>query len=155
MGGTRFIVGALQQILLARSHVARVAFLEAPDAGAAGRADGQTSAAAAAAEAAAGSSGGAAGAEAGAGTGQDSGAATAAAGAHVAGPEFEWSKVEAAVATGPPLQHTSEFHLLAGAGGCGGMRARVGGTRAGFGAGLLAGVCAIWRCRSDCQQESV
>lgn len=134
MGGTRFIVGALQQILFNRSHHARVAILEADVAAAASSA--ASTAAGGAAEAAAAPGGTAAG-----GTDGLGGAAAAAAGGskaagskkeacksgcsapgstdgeRVAGPDFDWSKVESALAVGPPLHHTKEFHLLAGEAG--------------------------------------
>lgn len=55
MGGTRFVVGALQQILLKRKHAARVALLDAP-AAPAGASSGSEGAVAAAAYASASSS---------------------------------------------------------------------------------------------------
>ncbi|GAB4814339.1 hypothetical protein N2152v2_001385 [Parachlorella kessleri] len=105
MGGTRFTVGALKQILLAKTHVARVAILEAGTAGApaAGREDGHAEGGEAGAVGMAGSAAAAAG---------GAGGILPGAGGRVAGPQFDWGKVEAATQAGPSLQHIQEFHLL-------------------------------------------
>ena len=86
MGGTRFVVGALQQILLKRKHAARVALLEPA-------ADGTAGAAGAAAAA----------------------ASSAAADGHQAGAPSPAAALAAAAAQpGPPVQQLAAFQQLAG-----------------------------------------
>ena len=93
MGGTRFVVGALQQIMLKRTHRARVALLEPAESPAAA----EVEAAAAAAD------GGMAGGSVAPLVGGDGGS------------EKQLGLLEAAALAGPPLLQLAAFQQLAGA----------------------------------------
>lgn len=97
MGGTRFVVGALQQILLKRKHAARVALLEPA-------ADGAGSGSAAAAAA-----GAAAAASAAAADGQQVGVQPP-----TAAQQHAEALAAAAAQPGPPVQQLAAFQQLAG-----------------------------------------
>lgn len=97
MGGTRFVVGALQQILLKRKHAARVALLE-PGTESAGSTSSTAAAAAAAASSAA----------------ADGLQSTAQPPANAAAQQQAEALAAAAAQPGPPVQQLAAFQQLAG-----------------------------------------
>lgn len=101
MGGTRFVVGALQQILLKRKHAARVALLE-PGAESAGSSSSSAAAAAASPAAA------------------DGLQSTAQPPAIAAAQQQAEALAAAAAQPGPPVQQLAAFQQLAGEGWGGG-----------------------------------